>query len=131
VRVNIHVLHADLAATGGTLSRGLNRIFATLLAVFLAIGAHMAANLCGENGEPILLSVFVFLVGTYAAGPSMFTTTNCISTCYFSVFCDRALARVAERQVWLLAGQSSLPSGSEFPVRMPRDQVRVPVRTVL
>ena len=78
VRVNIHVLHADLAATGATLSRGLNRTFATLVAVFLAVGAHMAANLCGENGEPILLSVFVFLVGTYAAGPSMFATTNCI-----------------------------------------------------
>nr|AZQ05609.1 ALMT6 [Saccharum hybrid cultivar] len=51
---------------GGTLSRGLNRIFATLVAVFLAVGAHMAANLCGENGEPILLSVFVFLVGSAA-----------------------------------------------------------------
>ncbi|XP_066350376.1 aluminum-activated malate transporter 1-like [Miscanthus floridulus] len=51
---------------GATLSRGLNRTFATLVAVFLAVGAHMAANLCGENGEPILLSVFVFLVGSAA-----------------------------------------------------------------
>jgi hypothetical protein len=44
---------------------------------------------------------------------------------------DRALARVAERQVWLLAGQSSIPSGSEFLVCVPRGQVRVPVGTVL
>jgi hypothetical protein len=33
---------------------------------------------------------------------------------------DRALARVAERQVWLLAGQSSISSGSEFLVRVSR-----------
>ncbi|CAN6275641.1 unnamed protein product [Urochloa humidicola] len=51
---------------GGTLSRGLNRAFATLLAGFLAVGAHLVAQLCGEKGEPILLGVFVFLVGSAA-----------------------------------------------------------------
>ncbi|CAL5017079.1 unnamed protein product [Urochloa decumbens] len=51
---------------GGTLSRGLNRALATLVAGFLAVGAHMAAQLCGEKGEPILLGVFVFLVGSAA-----------------------------------------------------------------
>ncbi|CAL5067660.1 unnamed protein product [Urochloa decumbens] len=51
---------------GGTLSRGLNRALATLVAGFLAVGAHMVAQLCGEKGEPILLGVFVFLVGSAA-----------------------------------------------------------------
>ncbi|CAN6248551.1 unnamed protein product [Urochloa humidicola] len=51
---------------GGTLSRGLNRAFATLVAGFLAVGAHLVAQLCGEKGEPILLGVFVFLVGSAA-----------------------------------------------------------------
>ncbi|KAL6650635.1 hypothetical protein ACP70R_009560 [Stipagrostis hirtigluma subsp. patula] len=51
---------------GGTLSKGLNRAVATLVAAFLAVGAHLAASLCGETGEPILLGVFVFLVASAA-----------------------------------------------------------------
>ncbi|TVU14605.1 hypothetical protein EJB05_38081, partial [Eragrostis curvula] len=51
---------------GGTLSKGLNRVFATLIAGFLAVGAHLVANLCGEKGEPILLGLFVFVVASAA-----------------------------------------------------------------
>ncbi|PKA53938.1 Aluminum-activated malate transporter 1 [Apostasia shenzhenica] len=51
---------------GGTLSKGLNRAFATLLAGALGLGAHQLAALCGDKGEPILLSVFVFLLAAMA-----------------------------------------------------------------
>jgi hypothetical protein len=51
--------------TGGTLGKGLNRAFATLVAGFIAVGAHQVANRCGAQGEPILLAIFVFLLGTH------------------------------------------------------------------
>ncbi|KAJ1270934.1 hypothetical protein BS78_06G089000 [Paspalum vaginatum] len=51
---------------GGTLSKGLNRAFATLVAGFIAVGAHKVANLCGDKGEPILLAVFVFFLSSAA-----------------------------------------------------------------
>ncbi|KAJ1270937.1 hypothetical protein BS78_06G089200 [Paspalum vaginatum] len=51
---------------GGTLSKGLNRAMATLVAGFLAVGAHLVAQFCGEKGEPILLGAFVFLVASAA-----------------------------------------------------------------
>ncbi|XP_062227373.1 aluminum-activated malate transporter 1-like [Phragmites australis] len=51
---------------GGTLSKGLNRAFATLVAGFIAVVAHLVANSCGEKGEPIVLSVFVFLLASAA-----------------------------------------------------------------
>ncbi|PUZ47100.1 hypothetical protein GQ55_7G135800 [Panicum hallii var. hallii] len=51
---------------GAMLSKGLNRVLATLAAGSLAVGAHLVAELGGENGEPILLAVFVFLVASAA-----------------------------------------------------------------
>ncbi|KAF8397978.1 hypothetical protein HHK36_016904 [Tetracentron sinense] len=54
---------------GATLSKGLNRGFATLLAGALGVGAHYLACLSGEKGEPILLGLFVFLI----AAASTFT----------------------------------------------------------
>ncbi|KAL5216815.1 hypothetical protein ABZP36_008216 [Zizania latifolia] len=51
---------------GGTLSKGLNRAFATLVAGFIAVGAHQVANRCGAQGEPTLLAVFVFLLASAA-----------------------------------------------------------------
>ncbi|KAK3142653.1 hypothetical protein QOZ80_4BG0349530 [Eleusine coracana subsp. coracana] len=51
---------------GGTLIKGLNRAFATLVAGFIAVGAHKVADLCGDKGEPILLAVFVFLLASAA-----------------------------------------------------------------
>lgn len=51
--------------SGATLSKGLNRSFATLLAGALGIGANHLASLFGEQGEPIILGVLVFLLGTY------------------------------------------------------------------
>ncbi|KQJ82561.1 aluminum-activated malate transporter 1 [Brachypodium distachyon] len=51
---------------GGTLSKGLNRAFATLVAGFIAVGAHQVANRCGTQGEPIILAAFVFLLASAA-----------------------------------------------------------------
>ncbi|XXG80271.1 hypothetical protein AAC387_Pa09g1185 [Persea americana] len=47
---------------GATFSRGLNRIFATMLAGALAVRARQLASFSGERGEPIILGVFVFLI---------------------------------------------------------------------
>ncbi|KAH0451662.1 hypothetical protein IEQ34_018961 [Dendrobium chrysotoxum] len=52
---------------GGTLSKGLNRTFATLLAGALGLAAQRLAALSSHSaGEPILLSVFVFLLAAMA-----------------------------------------------------------------
>lgn len=48
---------------GATLGRGLNRILATFLAGALGFGVHHLANLAGETAHPILIGVFVFLLG--------------------------------------------------------------------
>ncbi|KAI4300553.1 hypothetical protein L6164_033920 [Bauhinia variegata] len=47
---------------GATLSKGLNRGFATLLAGALGVGGQQLATLCGERGEPIVLGVLVFVL---------------------------------------------------------------------
>ncbi|CAI9783343.1 unnamed protein product [Fraxinus pennsylvanica] len=47
---------------GGTLSKCLNRGFATLLAGALGIAAEYLATLCGEKGEPVLLGILVFII---------------------------------------------------------------------
>ncbi|KAK9290454.1 hypothetical protein L1049_008624 [Liquidambar formosana] len=47
---------------GATLSKSLNRGFATLLAGTLGVGAAHLASLSGEKGKPILLGIFVFLL---------------------------------------------------------------------
>lgn len=69
------------AQTGGTLSKGLNRAFATLLAGSLAVGAHLVSDLCGEKAEPILLGVFVFIVGALV-NIHMFSCLNFHITTY-------------------------------------------------
>ncbi|RCV33589.1 hypothetical protein SETIT_7G094200v2 [Setaria italica] len=51
---------------GGTLIKGLNRATGTLVAGFIAVGAHKVANLGGSKGEPIILATFVFLIATAA-----------------------------------------------------------------
>jgi Aluminium activated malate transporter len=48
---------------GGTLSKGLNRAFATIIAGSLGVSAHHIAALFGQKGEAVLLAVFVFLLG--------------------------------------------------------------------
>ncbi|KAF5185547.1 Aluminum-activated malate transporter [Thalictrum thalictroides] len=53
-------------SVGATLGKCINRGFATLLAGALGIGAHELATLAGEKGEPIILSVLVFLLATAA-----------------------------------------------------------------
>lgn len=52
--------------TGGTLCKGLNRASGTLVAGFIAVGAHKVAYMCGDKAEPVLLAIFVFLLCTYA-----------------------------------------------------------------
>lgn len=51
-------------SVGATLSKGLNRGMATLLAGALGVLAHHLASLSGKIGEPILLGFLVFLQGT-------------------------------------------------------------------
>ncbi|KAK1429280.1 hypothetical protein QVD17_11486 [Tagetes erecta] len=47
---------------GATLSKGLNRAFATLLAGALGLGADSFASLFGQTVKPIILGFFVFLI---------------------------------------------------------------------
>uniref|UniRef100_A0A7N0UZ22 Aluminum-activated malate transporter n=1 Tax=Kalanchoe fedtschenkoi TaxID=63787 RepID=A0A7N0UZ22_KALFE len=49
-------------SVGATLSKGLNRGLATLLAGALGVGAHHLASLSGHVAEPILLGFFVFVL---------------------------------------------------------------------
>ncbi|KAJ0972755.1 hypothetical protein J5N97_020714 [Dioscorea zingiberensis] len=51
---------------GGTLTKGLNRAVATLLAAALGMGAHHIAILTGDKGEVILLGFFIFIVAVIA-----------------------------------------------------------------
>ncbi|PRQ32620.1 putative aluminum-activated malate transporter [Rosa chinensis] len=46
---------------GATIGRGLNRIMSTVVAAALGIGAHRLATLSGNQGEPILIGLFVFV----------------------------------------------------------------------
>ncbi|CAM8978554.1 unnamed protein product [Rhodiola kirilowii] len=48
-------------SVGATLSKGLNRGLATLLAGALGVGAHHLGSLSGHTAEPILLGLFVFI----------------------------------------------------------------------
>lgn len=49
---------------GATLSKGLNRILATLLGGILAVGVNYLADLAGHTAEPIILGGGVFLLST-------------------------------------------------------------------
>ncbi|EOA32513.1 hypothetical protein CARUB_v10015793mg [Capsella rubella] len=51
---------------GGTLSKGLNRGFATLTAGALGVGAVHLARFFGHQGEPIILGILVFSLGAAA-----------------------------------------------------------------
>ncbi|XP_073317318.1 aluminum-activated malate transporter 8-like [Primulina huaijiensis] len=51
---------------GGTLSKSLNRSFATMVAGALGLGAEYLANLCGKIGEPVVLAISVFVLATTA-----------------------------------------------------------------
>lgn len=49
---------------GATLSKGLNRILATLMGGILAVGVNYVADLAGHRAEPIILGAGVFLLST-------------------------------------------------------------------
>ncbi|KAK3036069.1 hypothetical protein RJ639_029822 [Escallonia herrerae] len=51
---------------GATLCKCVNRAMATFLAGSLGIGVHWVANQCGENFEPIVLELSVFLLAAAA-----------------------------------------------------------------
>ncbi|KAE8676534.1 Aluminum-activated malate transporter 8 [Hibiscus syriacus] len=56
---------------GGTLSKTINRGFATLLASALGVGADYFAELFGNIGEPIVLGILVFLLAAAATFSSL------------------------------------------------------------
>ncbi|PQQ10596.1 aluminum-activated malate transporter 10 [Prunus yedoensis var. nudiflora] len=51
---------------GATLCKSINRICGTFLAGFLAIGIHWIANQSGEEFEPFITGISVFLLGSAA-----------------------------------------------------------------
>lgn len=51
---------------GGTLSKGFNRGFATLIAGALGVGAIHLARFFGNKGEPIVIGILVFSLGAAA-----------------------------------------------------------------
>ncbi|KAL6005646.1 hypothetical protein ACLOJK_006216 [Asimina triloba] len=53
-------------SVGATLSKGLNRGMATLLAGSLAIGVHELAQRSGDKAQPIVLGISVFLLASTA-----------------------------------------------------------------
>ncbi|XP_068636177.1 aluminum-activated malate transporter 10-like [Aristolochia californica] len=53
-------------SVGATLSKGLNRGMATLLAGSLALGVHSVASQFGEKTEPVVLVIAVFLTASSA-----------------------------------------------------------------
>ncbi|MED6125697.1 hypothetical protein PIB30_071099 [Stylosanthes scabra] len=50
-------------SVGATLGKGLNRMFATLLGGFLGLGVQQLATLPGKTNQPILLAIFLFIIG--------------------------------------------------------------------
>lgn len=49
---------------GAALSKSLNRSFATLLGGSMGVGAKYLADISGDKGEPVVLGLFVFILGT-------------------------------------------------------------------
>lgn len=49
--------------SGATMSKCINIAFATALGGTLGIGAKYLAELCGKEGEPIVLGFLVFILG--------------------------------------------------------------------
>ena len=56
-------LIVDVCASGGTLSKCINRGCATLVAGALGFGSQHLASLFGERGEPVVLGALVFIMG--------------------------------------------------------------------
>ena len=50
---------------GATISKSINRICGTSLAGFLAIGVHWLASRAGDQLEPVIVGVSLFLLGIY------------------------------------------------------------------
>lgn len=69
---------------GGTLSKSLNRGFATFLAGALGIGADYFASLFGKNGEPIVLGILVFLLGIYVSKSTIYVSLYMFSRAHAS-----------------------------------------------
>jgi hypothetical protein len=67
--------------TGGTLCKGLNRASGTLVAGFIAVGAHKVAYMCGDKAEPVLLAIFVFLLCTYLLADHFYRTARMHMQC--------------------------------------------------
>lgn len=50
---------------GGTLYKCLNRICATFLAGFLALGIHWIASHLGNQFEPYIMGISLFILGNF------------------------------------------------------------------
>ena len=53
----------NVCILGAALLKGLNRTCGTFLAGALGVGVHHISRLFGEKGEPVVLGIFVFLIG--------------------------------------------------------------------
>jgi len=49
--------------SGATIAKSCNRVGATFLAGSVGLGVHWIANLCGQELEPVILQVSVFILG--------------------------------------------------------------------
>ncbi|KAF5750587.1 aluminum-activated malate transporter 2-like isoform X2 [Tripterygium wilfordii] len=68
---------------GGTLSKCINRGFATLVAGALGFGAQHLASIFGKKGEPITLGILVFILGG--------ATCVIVSICIYPVWAGEKL----------------------------------------
>ena len=64
--------------SGATLSKGLNRGCATLLAGALGVGGQHLATTFGERGEPIILGALVFILGKRSLYKTCFANNVCV-----------------------------------------------------
>ncbi|KAK8605013.1 hypothetical protein V6N13_082473 [Hibiscus sabdariffa] len=68
------------SSVGATLGKGLNRGLATFLAGTLGFGAHHLASLPGDKFQPILLGIFVFILGKNSTMEPALATFECLKS---------------------------------------------------
>ncbi|KAL9250519.1 Aluminum-activated malate transporter 2-like protein [Drosera capensis] len=70
-------------SVGATLCKGLSRAMGTILGAIFSIGARQVAHLAGQKAEPVLICIFVFLIG------ALMTFLRCIPKT--KTWCDYGL----------------------------------------
>nr|GMD41649.1 aluminum-activated malate transporter 8-like [Ipomoea batatas] len=56
------IVHSTKVRVGATLSKGLNRASATLLAAAMGVGAKYLGDLSGDKAEPVVLGILVYIL---------------------------------------------------------------------